>query len=210
MKDSTGPTTSKKISLLVVDPGEPEADLHLALANAKTNFNRIETQVSAAIQEQEATLLARIKALPGNPIRKLRWLYREAEQIMGAMAPFVACQSGCSGCCHYPVGVMPIEVDLIENCSGKKRLNIAPPQAADGTPCPFLVANRCSIYNHRPMVCRKHVALTTSAYWCQPERANEHEFPMMGLSGLQEAFEHVLGADGRWQPLDIREAFGNG
>lgn len=210
MKDEMAKRTGTTIPVFVVDPAEPEANLQLALANANTNFNRVATLVPAAIQEKEATLPSRIAALPGNPIRKLRWLYREVEQIMGAVAPFVACQSGCSGCCHYPVGVLPIEVDLIENCSGKKRLDVAPASVADGGPCPFLVANRCSIYNHRPMVCRKHVALTNSAYWCQPERANQHEFPMMGLSGLQEAFEHVLWADGRWASVDIREAFGSG
>lgn len=199
----------KSIAVTLVDPGLSEADVEVARTNARANFARLANEVPLAIQQREAGLEKRIRLERGNALRKLRWLYREMEPIMAALSPFVACQPGCSGCCHYPAGVMPLEAELISKRTGKSLLS-GVAVADDNSPCPFLLDNQCSIYDDRPMVCRKHVALTNTAYWCQPERASSHEFPLAGLSTVQLAFEYVIALDGRLEPIDIREAFGHG
>ena len=48
------------------------------------------------------------------------------------------------------------------------------------------------------MVCRQHVALTNTAYWCDPVRSGEITLPMAQLSKVQEAFllnANQLGSD---------------
>ncbi|HEU0153172.1 MAG TPA: YkgJ family cysteine cluster protein [Arenimonas sp.] len=208
-------TSGKRIHVALVDPGLTEADVDVARANAMTNFNRMAEEVPLAIQQLEAGLENHIRQEKGSALRKLRRLYKEMEPVMAALAPYLACRPGCSGCCHYPIGVMPIEADLIASRTGKRLLTGGPGARTgtlvrqEDTPCPFLVDNQCSIYDDRPMACRKHVALTNTAYWCQPERANDHAFPMAGLSTLTAAFEYVIALDGRGMPRDIRDYFGH-
>lgn len=200
----------KSIAVELVDPGLTEEDLEVARANAMANFTRMAKEVPQAIQQLEAGLETRIREERGSALRKLRWLYKEMEPIMAALTPFLACRPGCTGCCHYPVGIMPLEAELIAKRTGTQPLAADTAVYADDTACPFLIGNQCSIYDDRPMVCRKHVALTNTAYWCQSERAHLHELPMAGLSTVQSAFEYVIGLDGRLEPMDIRDVFGHG
>ena len=60
------------------------------------------------------------------------------------------------------------------------------------------------------MSCRQHVALTQSAYWCDPARSDTVRLPMAQLSRVQEALLQIVHADGRTDPVDIRQVFGAG
>lgn len=203
-------TAGKRIAVELVEPDLTEVDQEVARANAMANFKRMIEEVPEAIQLLEAGLETRIRQERGSALRKLRWLYKEMEPIMAALAPFLACRPGCSGCCHYPVDIMPLEADLIAKRTGRRPIASGGTADTEDMPCPFLSNNQCSIYDDRPMVCRKHVALTNTAYWCQPERSDSHEFPMAGLSTVQSAFEYIIALDGRTKPVDIRDVFGHG
>ncbi len=130
------------------------------------------------------------------------------EILSAAMAPYVACSAGCSACCHYPVHLYPVEAELIEKRSSHSRLPKSLPSADfHGSPCPFLNQEQCSSYDDRPMVCRQHVALTNTAYWCDPVRSGEITLPMAQLSKVQEAFHELVAKDGRTTAMDIRQIF---
>jgi hypothetical protein len=185
-----------------------EADPAVAKRHAAANFERLTAELPHHVQQREAQLLAELKSVPGSPLKKLRHLYRASEALMRDLAPYIACSAGCASCCHYPVSVYPLEAELIEKRTGHRRQRAPAETAVPGSACVFLRAGRCSIYADRPMVCRMHVALTSTAYWCAPERCNDIELPMAGFSEINAALTYIIQLDGRGQPLDIRQAFG--
>lgn len=95
----------------------------------------------------------------------------------------VACQAGCSHCCHQTVGVTPLEAfvivehlthsrtpeqlsDLIEVLSERveRTRNLsAAEQYSPEFPCVFLANSACSIYEVRPLVCRGMNSLDADA-----------------------------------------------
>ena len=101
-------------------------------------------------------------------------IIRELERA--GQSPGVACQSGCSYCCHSQVNIIPIEALAI--CAFIKTdftagqiitLNAGISRARsltagktfnqvyaikDELPCVFLNAGKCSIYTMRPSICR--------------------------------------------------------
>lgn len=94
-----------------------------------------------------------------------------------------ACHAGCSHCCYQAVGVSPPEVFAIydhllatrtpqELMSTVERIREADDQTRGMTsaerlspdlPCPFLVRERCSIYDVRPLACRGANSLDAAA-----------------------------------------------
>lgn len=63
------------------------------------------------------------------------------------------CKAGCSSCCQA-FRLLPIEYHYI-----KKKLegkSIAINNQASEKECSFLVHNKCTIYEHRPIICRTH------------------------------------------------------
>lgn len=202
-----GASISLDQSMAVND--ETEANPLTARTNAQRNFERLRVGLPAELIALEDGFARELEALPGSPSKRLRALYAAMTKISDGVSSFAACKSGCSGCCHYNVSVFPIEARYIEQWAGKKRLpQSLPPEDFHGTPCAFLEEGRCSIYEHRPMACRKHFAITDTAYWCAPERCNDEEFPIVNFSAACEAFEAIVRSDGRGQPLDMRQWFG--
>jgi len=63
------------------------------------------------------------------------------------ISPDVKCGKGCSFCCLNPVrAVTADEVELLKLVDTGTR--------NPGKGCPFLIDNACSVYEHRPSVCR--------------------------------------------------------
>lgn len=187
---------------------EEEADPQVARRNAEGNFQRLIAQIPRSVQAREERLLAEITATPGSALKKLRHLHRTTDELFAEVAPFVACRRKCNACCHYNVHLYPLEAELIQKHTGNARSkNNFPPHDFTGTPCVFLKEGECSIYDARPMACRKHVALTNSAYWCAPERSESIRLPMANFSQVNSAFEYIIEKDGRHQFSDIRQVF---
>lgn len=205
-----GPIPEAIKGFFVEEPADnPERDPRIAQENAQANFERLVTGVPKDIQDRESRVADSIARLPGSAIKKLRALYQEMAVISEAIAPYVACKRGCTACCHYTVHLYPIEAELIEKRTQHQRL--ARPGAEEGfhgTPCPFLSGGQCGIYVDRPMSCRKHVALTHTAHWCDPARSRTVQLPMAKFSMVQAAFQQIIEKDGRTDYLDIRQAFG--
>lgn len=143
----------------------PECDPKIAQENAQANFDRLVAGVPKDIQNRENQAAGTIAGMTGSAIRKLRALHQEMTIISAAIAPYVACEKGCTACCHYTVHLYPIEAELIEKRTQHQRLSQPTPEADfHGEPCPFLTNGGCGIYEDRPMACRQHVALTNTAY----------------------------------------------
>jgi len=187
---------------------DEEANPEIARQNAEANFQELVDKIPTSVQIREQNLLAEITAVQGSALKKLRALHQASEALSDAISPFVACRRGCDACCHYNVHLYPLEAEFIEKRTGLKRSREKnPPQDFTGLPCVFLRNGECSIYDVRPMVCRKHVALTNTAYWCVPERSASIRLPMANFSQLNAAFAHIIEKDGRHQLADIRQMF---
>jgi Fe-S-cluster containining protein len=68
-------------------------------------------------------------------------------------SPHTQCGKGCSSCC-MDFGLMPVEFHyIVEQLKNKP---IALNRETEKGQCIFLVNNECTIYEHRPIICRSH------------------------------------------------------
>lgn len=181
-----------------------ETDRAFAEQNELAAISSLPPNISAT----EDSAPHRLRALNASPHAKLRRLHSIADEVMAHFGPHTPCKAGCAGCCHYEVKIYPVEASYISRNSGRPmRKEPARKESFHGRPCVFLEGGRCSIYAVRPLVCRTHLAFTPTAYWCQPERSNDEGMPMLALSGLRDALEHIVVQSGQAQQYDIRQLF---
>ena len=72
-------------------------------------------------------------------------------------------------------------------------------------PCAFLVDDRCSIYEHRPLACRHLFNVDVDNLLCQLVPGVAIEVPYLGMQGEQVAYVSAMGANARL--ADIRDWF---
>lgn len=102
-------------------------------------------------------------------------LYQLADKMRSMLEHFVVCGVGCSYCCHMPTMIYQHEADMMAaagNCNAKELgyrpapLALRSAMAFNGQPCSFLADGRCSIYEHRPLICRLHNSLNDNPHDC--------------------------------------------
>ena len=123
--------------------------------------------------QQSALAVAHIENLHKNVDK----LVQDRNETPSALAP-LACQAGCAHCCHVRVYVSEPEVFHIltalrqHSDMALAALQQRLKQYVETTQqdpdharlaCAFLVDNLCTIYSHRPAVCRKAHSLSVSA-----------------------------------------------
>jgi len=186
-----------------------EEDSEVAAQHARATYEEILSRLPPALRQKEEELFAWYLRHKGNPLTKLQALYSFMASLFGAIETHTPCRKGCSACCHYPVSVSELEIAFIEKTTGiRRKKGVAGGNPAHGTPCPFLRNGSCSIYAARPFVCRKHITLTKTAYWCDPARANLNAFPMLRFSEVERVFQAIRAEAGESSVCDIREVFG--
>lgn len=166
-----------------------------------------------------AAKLERVLAEGGsrrNRIVKIQALVSEVRQYAG---PHAACKQGCSACCHQRVMMSQTEADAIGHRIGRPAVQLRPDYVAPtlhafgaDTPCPFLVDDACSIYEHRPFVCRNYLNLDTDALLCGFENLalakagdpRHTPVPHLDPGPLLAAYRQVTGQD---RMGDIRAFF---
>jgi len=146
------------------------------------------------------------------PKEQLIVLRRVADMFARAIAPYAACKERCSHCCHIPVSIAPTEAKLIGSNIGRPVASPALAFTPDATiavgysnPCPFLKDGACSIYEHRPIICRVHWNLDVDALLCElhPEIDAGIPVPFADVRSFRELYNSICG------PLtaDIRRFF---
>lgn len=135
-------------------------------------------------------------------------IVRELET--SGQSPEIACQSGCSYCCHSQVNIIPIEALVIcgfiktEFSLGQKNaLNTGIARVRSLTsgktfsqvyaikadlPCVFLESGQCSIYKMRPSICRSWNSFDSDA--C---RMAYHSHDYGAAVGVSQARNFVFG-----------------
>ena len=118
---------------------------------------------------------------------------RKVVDIMSSkVAPATACSKGCGHCCKMAVTILQWEANQIADATGltpvvpKVSLNDAEYDTAKyrGVPCPFLVDNSCSIYEHRPLACRAHVNVSKYPELCDNITHPNQTVPQLNSDSL--------------------------
>lgn len=126
--------------------------------------------------DQELSNIARENASVKSKRRKIIAI---ADRMTAALKPYVACKAECSQCCHMSTVIYEHEAIRLAEVSGRKmkRLPFRMREVVmvdgdkfNGKACPFLVQNKCSVYEDRPLVCRTHHSLRDEASECSMER----------------------------------------
>lgn len=148
---------------------------------------------------------------------KAIWLKQMMVTLDKATQGISPCKAGCSHCCYMATNVTYQEAQTISKATGKrlKALGHGSDRVTDdenikrfeGTPCPFLVDNQCSIYAIRPFACRVHYSVDSDNLLCKIVPGESIRAPT--LNTLQFTAMHLLSYG---DPLsvkyaDIREFF---
>lgn len=91
--------------------------------------------------------------------KKYRKLVKEIEQqteLLGNMHnKHMKCKKGCDLCC-IDFSIFPIEYHFMMNEIEKQKAKPELDKNLKGATCAFLKNHTCTIYNHRPVMCRTH------------------------------------------------------
>lgn len=194
----------------------PEHDVSSLPAYIQERTPLAEAHALAAVAKGDQTEVRRVNAMIGVAARssttgkRIHWLQQAGQVMADAYGPHAACKAGCSHCCHIPVKITQAEAVHLGRQIGRKPMpvdKLPEEQIIKGyeAPCPFLVDNKCSVYKHRPTVCRTHLNLDKDDLLCQLQPGMTVPVPYLDTRPLVAASFAILGP---LQPIaDIRRWF---
>lgn len=142
--------------------------------------------------------------------KRVMWLQKAAQVLSDTYGPHAACKSGCTHCCHIPVKITQAEAVYIGRQIGRRprpaeHLGAEPAFQGYESPCPFLANGGCTIYDHRPMICRAHMNLDQDELLCKLLPGTAVPVPYLDTRLLTLAAMDILG---QGQPIgDLRQWF---
>jgi Fe-S-cluster containining protein len=112
--------------------------------------------------------------------RKVIRLRQIADKVAAVIAPATPCRKGCGACCHDPAIISEVDAMLVAEATGtplaspRRLFDVAAGEKARqdyfanyvGVACAFLREGSCSIYAHRPVVCRVHHSIEDTPAPC--------------------------------------------
>lgn len=157
--------------------------------------------------EREFQAIQHRRQPPRVALAQLRAL---AGQVSDIVAPYLACAKGCSHCCYLHVSVTEAEAQLIgweirRKPRKVKKPTVGPTNYGYHMPCTFLDADgRCSIHQHRPLVCRLLLNVDVDELLCQLIPDALVPMPRYDTHDFQVVLAKLLFDD---QVADIRDWF---
>ncbi len=127
-------------------------------------------------------IIERIASENASTRSKLGKLIQLADATIEALKPYVACSLGCAHCCRVPALIYEREAIRMSKASGRMMVRmpyrtheevLSASTKFRGQPCSFLIDEKCSIYNDRPLVCRVHHSLSSDKSLCQSHLQQE-------------------------------------
>jgi uncharacterized protein len=174
---------------------------------ADRNWDSIADEMPSILEQKAESLFQNLKTCHNTLFEKLDTLYTFMDELYTYVAKFTPCKKGCSLCCYNEVSVSLLEAEYIEKHTGIKQSVNLDINDFPGTPCPFLDNSACSIYEHRPFVCRRHVALFDDPVWCRYDVPTHYVFPHIRFSPVEESYAFIIVSSGTTSTCDIRQAF---
>lgn len=191
---------------------ENMSDFKEAQARSRARLNELLLAIPKDIDARDDVIAEKLCRENSSAKSKLAKIYSLMKDVSQEVAPYVACNKGCSDCCKMNVSISLIEAERLAEVSKKTLVVVKTPiyhaeEKFTGVPCPFLMNNVCSVYETRPFACRAHYSFDTSAYWCHPERAYEGEMSLLRMGGAQRAYEEIVASSSMRGFADIRDFF---
>jgi len=196
---------------------EVRARLKVSTRNALANIRVINERIG---DEHHKRIGAKVMAVVNSAEPawiRLRKLYSLIDELNSFNGENVACRRGCAHCCHTQVAMSPTEAEMLGRAIGRKpRKNVAythEPGYYDKqpygyhTPCPFLRNNECSIYEHRPLACRKLISVDIDDLLCRLTEPPGPPVPYLDRTLFDFANVAVSSAGANPKSADIREYF---
>jgi Fe-S-cluster containining protein len=193
-------------------PPDLAAHLPMAEVSAAQNMATVKLASTPAIEHLRQQLCqAQTPSVPtGAKVIRLRHIAGEWSKVFSSKT---ACSSGCSHCCHLGVLVPKSEAKLLAKAIGRKFTEPTEQRNMEragqetkylGTPCTFLVSNKCSIYAYRPMMCRTLVNMDSVDTLCRLVKDVDVPVPYLNTVSLKGYFAYLTQTE---QFADIREWF---
>lgn len=193
-------------------PAELQAHLPVAEQAAANNLARVIAKHKPLLLEllQQARITQTPKVPSSTKLIRLRYI---ASEYTNLFAKETACASGCSHCCNIDTAVSRSEAKLIAKAI--KRPFTEPAARHDiltsserkeywGVPCTFLIEGKCSIYAHRPLVCRTLVNMDKTDKLCKLIPESPVPVPYLNTAQIQGVFASITMNE---QYADVREWF---
>lgn len=113
-------------------------------------------RVPAVKLQKKYDMILRLAKSGAHAFTVMDKFYEVADEMLAAAYPQNKCERGCSHCCYVAAGICGLEAKHIEDRTGAAITNwqSEKPNTKTWEPCVFLDGDECSIYEHRPMVCR--------------------------------------------------------
>ena len=158
------------------------------------------------------------RALPRKA--ELGLLLQQASVISDVISKEVACKKRCTHCCNMATVMSSDEAAYIGALIGVTPMRVTPgvrPQKDlvakyVNVPCPFLDKGKggCTIYGHRPLVCRTMFNASSDETRCDTSTGT-HAFPMVNMGFTESAYARLFINNPAPHTLtDIREFFPDG
>lgn len=131
-------------------------------------------RLAAVVKDESDALVAR------------RRVIQIATEVNDALAPVATCRRGCNHCCRQGLMIFEHEAVLLAEVSGRQmeRQPWRPLEEVEvdldsmiGQPCPFLVEDACSVYEHRPLFCRLRHSLSKEPDDCDVNSGTGGQVP---------------------------------
>lgn len=215
---------------------DPAVVARMAIAEAE--HARLTAKVGATMHlKMEARLALLDRALSArSPAARIHWLRAEAKLVSDAAAPVSPCRAGCSHCCHMSTSVTRAEAEVIGKAIGRKPAEPPPERAVSeksaramfaagkdahdfeaemvahwgGTPCTFLVNDRCSIYEERPVACRQLISVEDDDLLCRIVPGQDIQAHYADTTPGRQAYAMAFSEDTNATMADIRDWFPKG
>lgn len=159
--------------------------------------------------------------------KRIRLILQAADAWMAPWAAVSACRRGCHHCCSQPsIIITSAEAQLLAQQSGQVMQDpgsrgepIRGLATAEGLSqieawargneyvdmsCPFLRSGECSVYEHRPLVCRTHLSLDDIPLLCERVPGQPAYLPLVNAKAMWVA---SIGLQLDETMADIRDFF---
>ena len=183
------------------------------------NLEKFKKRLPQKVERKQEDFAKKFRKPKSDPFKSLGELYAYFDEVASYANGLIACKKGCGHCCHIEVGIHQIEADYISSKTNHKAAKLSGGlMRKEGgwidanRPCPFLKENVCSIYEHRPMVCRTHLSFEKDSELCRPDNSDEDcKVPQINRStsypGAMKAYGELMARYGG-NIGDIRDFFG--
>jgi Fe-S-cluster containining protein len=195
----------------------------LAMFNARANdpveegraLDRAK-KISANIDNAARNALVQKALAAPTPRAKVIMLNRLADNLGAAVGPNAPCSKGCSHCCKMPVVLTEAEAKEIAKATGarlttpKYDFPPRPERQFDGVACTFLVDGACSIYAHRPFMCRTHYVVDDDDAMCEIVPGEDIFTRQLDVRTYHEIYAQAFGEPQLRRMADVRRFFPRG